>query len=78
MIKLTLCPVVEPFRVIEAIKPLDGDNQRAHRCCGSSDVIAVDVRVRRDRNAADDANRLYAPPLPIGEDLAGQILDCYA
>lgn len=78
MIKIILCPVVEPFRVIAAVKPLDGDNQRADQCCGSNDVVAVDVRVRRDRNAADDAKQRYTPPLPVREGLTGQILDCYA
>jgi len=78
MMKVTLCPVVEPFCVIEAVKPLDGDNQRVDHCCRSDDVIAVDVRVRRDRNAAADANQRYTPRLPIRECLAGQILDCYA
>jgi len=78
MIKLILCPVVDPFRVIEATKPLDGDNQCVDHRCRSDDVVAVDVRVRRGCNAADDANQRYTPILPIRECLAGQILDYYA
>lgn len=78
MTKLTLCPVVKPFCVIEAVKPLDHNNQRLDHCRGSDDVIAVDVRVKRSRNAGDDASRRYTPTSLIRGCLAGEILDCYA